>query len=383
MARRVTPCSPSKLAGARACPKFRRIDRDDSANIGTMLHEAFESGDVTGLSQDEAEIVRYAQTAADALRDELAYENPGVPVVLHKELHVRYDPLALEGTLDWAGICGKNAVILDLKTGQAGLPSQAADNVQVKAYALGFFQMFPEVEQIKGALTNPRTMEHTDNLVLTRADIPVVEAELRAIIEAYEKPFSPPTPGEHCTLCQNTADCPALKPTIMEHGRVLFPMLPEDLNPANPNISLCARGVRKLLIGLLENYVESVKEADKAFCEMSDEVPLGFKRMSRSTGVRLLDECKIEAFRRLLEKYPKETVFGSSSVALGDLAKNIPAESEARAKAELYALLDGCTREGVTTYLQRDKKGASVEEILDAYRSEQDERRRLATKTVG
>lgn len=372
MARRVTPCSPSKLGGARLCPKFRYKAKDDgvSADRGTLLHDAFAKSDLTGLDPEDAQAVNMAMATASAMRSDLAMECPGEVIEELVEFRVRFEALALEGTLDRAYKTRTRAKVLDLKTGALGLPSKAAENVQVKAYILGLFDKFPELEIVDGALTNPVTLEHTDDLRITRADLPAIEAELRALVEAYEDPFAVPTPGEHCSHCECLDRCWALKPTIMKHTAALWPMTPQDLDPTNPNLSLAARGMRKLLTQFLEAYVEAVKENDKVWCGLHEDPPLGFKRMERSTGVRILDEARHEAIKRLLTVIPEEAVYSCCNIAIGALAKVVPGTTEAQGKALVLSTLEGLTREGRTAFLQRDKKSATTEEILEAYRLE-------------
>ena len=74
---------PSTLDSLSLCVrfKFRARDVDDAADEGTLLHKAFETGDLRGLTDEQASCVRTIRDYVDALKFEHGMSRSAFPNV--------------------------------------------------------------------------------------------------------------------------------------------------------------------------------------------------------------------------------------------------------------------------------------------------------------
>ena len=80
------------------CPKFDYKSNAAVTDRGTLLHEAFASGNTAGLEPDEAAFIEAARFQVDGLAESLAQ-----PVLRYNERKVRFSGIGREGlggTLD-------------------------------------------------------------------------------------------------------------------------------------------------------------------------------------------------------------------------------------------------------------------------------------------
>lgn len=353
--------SPSKLGKIRLCPKFDykpiEEDPDDTTSVtarGTILHNAYATGDMSELTEDEVAFIDAAITMTEAEAASLPQ-----PVEVLSELKVRWTPLKLEGTLDKVIISdGVYARVKDLKTGPAGLPDDADDSVQVIAYILGVYEMFPRIMRCDGNLFNPRTREDSETIITTRADIPDLEAKLRAIIEDREDQFAEPRIGSHCRDCKYIARCHAYAVNVKTVARFAFPIAPEVFNPTTPKTPE-EWGMVSILRQGLEAWCKAIKEAANG----SGITPPGFRRINKEGTPSIPKENRplvMVALRKL--GLDQEQLDVCCRPTLGDVVAVLSASQgmgEADAKKAVYGALKEYMRTSPMTYLQRDKKGLS------------------------
>jgi CRISPR/Cas system-associated exonuclease Cas4 (RecB family) len=355
--------SPSKLGKLKLCPKFDykpvedEEDQDSVTARGTLLHEAYATGTMAGLTPAEVGFIEAAITMTEAEAAALPQ-----PVRILSELKVCYTPLKLPGTADKVIISGDYAKVKDLKTGPAGLPDDADDSVQVLAYILGVYEAFPEVMRCDGDLLNPRTREDSEIIVTIRDDIPTIHAKLKAIIDDRENQFAKPRPGSHCRDCKYIAQCHEFAPMVKTVATSVFPLLPAvfdstvDLDP-----------VEMALIGVVRLNLEAWCKAVKERANASGITPPGFKRINKDLPPSLPKENRAAAMRVLREKLgmSQDTIDACVRPTFGDLieALTLTGLGKDAAKSRVYEALAELTTTGTTTYLQRDKKSLSDGDI--------------------
>lgn len=356
--------SPSKLGKLRLCPKFDykpiEEDPDDTTSVtarGTILHEAYATGNMAGLTEDEVAFISAALTMDEAEMAMLPQ-----PVQVHNELQVEWPPLKLMGTLDKVFLSGDYAKVRDLKTGPAGLPEDADDSVQVISYILGVYNQFPQVNRCDGDLLNPRTRENSETIVTTRADIPVLEAKLKAIIDERENMFSDPRIGSHCKDCKYIGCCHAYAVNVKTVARFAFPIAPEVFDPTKPKTPE-EWGMVSILRQGLEAWCEAIKTAANA----SGITPPGFKRINKEGTPTIPKENRglvMTALRNL--GIDQDQLDICCRPTLGDVVAILSASQalgKEAAKRKVYDALQGYMRTSPMSYLQRDKKSLSDADV--------------------
>lgn len=346
--------SPSRLGGLKLCPKFKQVEDDSSTTPGTILHKAFETRNLKGLTADETLWMEAAFMLVDSYRASLP-----PPVQEFSELKVEVKDLDLRGTLDKLLLSSGKGIVIDLKTGHLGIPGEADDNVQLKSYVLAVFDMYPGVGEVLGVLTNPRTKDVSETTFM-RDDVPAIKAELSEIIEKTVDPFSVPTPGAQCAKCQYAARCWALKPTIVDGAKSLWKLDSGPLDPSSTSLTPRERVLRHLLTKVLKNWADAVTEADKKWLADGHEPPPGLKMVTRSTGVRVRSDTVMEALARLRASGIDQAIVDAGcTLSVPKLAEALTyadGSDMATARERVYAILEGLLSEGSTSYLQKDSK---------------------------
>ena len=115
----------------------------------------------------------------------------------------------IAGTVDAVRIIGKKATVVDWKTGMdfAGLTADAADNWQLRLYALCVSRCHA-VSEVTIAIVRitPEGVKHTE-YTLDELELDAVASEVAALAAAAAT--SQPQPGAHCKRCRAVAVCPA------------------------------------------------------------------------------------------------------------------------------------------------------------------------------
>lgn len=376
---------PSQLGSVALCPKFLYKEDKSSTDSGVNLHYAYETGDMTGLSDDEVQFVNKAVLVTNTMAAKLSGIT-GQPVVEEKEQKVFIKAFSMPGTLDRRLRSGKIAVILDMKSGRKGIPSTAEQSVQLKCYALATLEQFPELDEVRGVLFNPRTGDQSDNLVVLRSDIPTVTAELQALIDLAEDAFATPTPGEHCARCANAARCWALKPTITQTAQALYPQMP-DWFVVGRTITPVQRALRKIACTVVSNWVKACAEDDKAWMKDNAEAGLpGFKKVNSSTGVKVPEENTKKAVCALRDAgFTDDEIFGGMELSIKRtaVANAVPrGVAVSRLEAQIKETLKTLTTENKFSYYRRDDKAVPFADLLALARIEQERQAQGGTPAI-
>ena len=261
-AHRWLECPPSAVAN-EAYPNQDTVFTQE----GTLAHEVAEFMARNGYySRDEAvegvtvEMVNCAKEYADYI-EEQKKSNDAIVLL---EQRVDFSPWVPNGfgTCDCIIIQDDTLTIIDYKYGQ-GVAVSAADNPQMKLYALGAMNDYGialDVKKVELHIFQPRLNNiRTDNLAVE---------ELMAWAEEIVKPTAQSAiqgtgeykPGEHCRFCQHGGKCRALTQLCLEyvetHGlRVALPVLAPhevaDVLRMEPMISLWLKKVKEQAMSTL------------------------------------------------------------------------------------------------------------------------------------
>lgn len=218
--------SPSSLKYVAGCAGYDgREGTSAAAEKGTRIHEALEVRDPSALHDDE-ELSIYEQIVSDeeSFTENFFGDEP------YEELNEIQVTVELDGTETW-GTCdrlllaGNKALMADYKTGISVIDSPR-DNWQAKAYVLGAFQKYPDIENLTFVFYVPvrEQVLHDD---FTREDVPTLTAELSKVIRRGEKVRPMWGDGEYpdmellsptvnCRFCKHEDHCPALGGVAVE-----------------------------------------------------------------------------------------------------------------------------------------------------------------------
>jgi hypothetical protein len=230
---------PSGLKYVRKCAGFKGRDgTSEAAEKGNRIHFALETGDISGL-QSEEEVAIHDQCLAD-LNNELAELEAltGIKPTVDQEvrLHIILDHTETFGTADIVAVAGSYALLHDHKTGVSKIDCPP-DNDQSTAYAVGVFQMFPEVDTIKAVFSVPVRGELLSGFYY-RSDLPKYTADLsqvicratrvRALWYTGEQDVDNLSPSVDCRFCEFEGRCPALGAVAIDIAKRVKPELVPD-----------------------------------------------------------------------------------------------------------------------------------------------------------
>ena len=211
--------SPSSLKYVAGCAGYQgREGTSEAAEKGTRIHEALEVRNPSAL-HDEEEVGIY-----EAIVDEeTAFLEAFVKGAEHEELNeiqldVELDGVSTWGTCDRLIVVGEKAVLADYKTGISKI-DPPRDNWQARAYTVGAFQAYPDIQEITFVFYVPVRNE-TLTGVFKREELPELIETLTKVIKDGERvrpkwEKSQPeldelNPTVDCRFCTYEDRCPAL-----------------------------------------------------------------------------------------------------------------------------------------------------------------------------
>lgn len=240
-----------------------------------MIHNALETRNLNALPEHLRPIAQAGLNFWDSLRA----ENPGWKEELEPCIQITPE---MKGHLDVLRLGDTQAVILDYKTG-LGKQATAATNIQQKAYTLGVFKKYPEIQEVTVYLAYLRLQE-VDYETFTRDEMDQLELEVLAILrraqaaQRGELDHRRPDPSA-CTWCKHAGICPALHKLAIPTAKAYAQARPEDLTipeAYDPAIIHDPETMSKALVvaGIMERYADSVKHyALQMRMEQGIEIP--------------------------------------------------------------------------------------------------------------
>tara|TARA_R100001244_G_scaffold104836_1_gene77801 strand:- start:5314 stop:6462 length:1149 start_codon:yes stop_codon:yes gene_type:complete len=342
---------PSQHKALHACAGYEGRDgTSDAAEMGTRIHEALEVRDPSALESD-LEIEIYDKCIVD--------EDRAIADFCKGKEHQRYNELPLDvplnagyktwGTADVIVICGNRAMMIDYKTGIGGI-DDVRENWQGRAYTLGVFGKFPQVEEVTFGFLIPQQdptekwgvfpRDDEDYLRHETTNVVANATRVRAMWAMGTPPLEELTINDHCVWCRYQTHCPATLGIMLESGKVYAPKgVPATLEPGNIHDPAMI-GERYTLARILEPLVEAIKK-EAVGAALEGEAVGGWRLQSMGSNTKSLDNEKFV-------EYAKQ-----SGISMEDILEvtNIPV-------AKLRDLLGKRAERG-------NKKGAK-EDFIDA-----------------
>ncbi len=276
--------SPSALKMFEACPSFQKRDGTNAiAEQGTKIHEALESGDLSGLNDVERDIAEFCFGFRAHVREEKAATGAKVTKSIEEiKFNIDLETEKTFGSCDLIELYDDgSAVMMDWKTGY-GAVEDAEINAQLWAYTLGAFQKFPEIEKLDAYLVLPRRQEISSATFL-RSDVPKLKLRLGTIIARAKElsgSFFSPKEGV-CDYCGGRGSCQALADKALVIGDKSGFVVPETVDLASADPAEKAKLLK--LANLLTDWAADVKkELLRQALEEGAELP-GYRLDQRRT----------------------------------------------------------------------------------------------------
>lgn len=385
--------SPSKLDALSMCIRFKYKERtDDSADEGAMLHRACETGNVTGLTEQQKLDVMMARSYADML----------VAAVPSEWVVFREPKLTLgELTYGHADFVAYNStrnriVVADYKFTRV----DTNHRFQVMTYGAAFVHMLCKACQdgttslelsddhgrVLGQVPVPEWSALADTNVDMHVIAPRIGSEpdvvqmnamvlmstaIKDIEQLYARiddPFLPPTPDESvCGNCARAAGCPALNQVVAHAATGILGLpVPSVFAPGNSEVSARDRALAQVLRGVFDNWGEQIGKMNTEFVKSGGEIP-GFRLQSRSNGVKVnpwATQTAIVALRSL--GYTDEELLAACTLSVSALAKHkaeTSALTEGEAKDQIRQVLGDLATESTSTFLAKVKRTKDSEMV--------------------
>lgn len=290
---------PSSLKYIASCRGWKsRGGTSDAAEMGTRIHEAVESRNPSAL-RDERELSIYEQLVEAEERWISTVFTDGDSTVLREELldiALPYE-CGTFGTSDLIAVGKDTALVLDHKTG-IGEIDPVEKNWQSKAYSIGVFQKFPEVQTIHAVFLIPQRNEELHG-TYTRDMLPQMEEEIaRTIVLAKtvrpkwhigQPELEELNPNNGCQYCAFQAQCPALGALSVEVATRYEPdLLPEGPIRSTEVDDPEALGRLYIVASIVEKWAEGIKRKS-VLSAISGLPPAGYKLRSMGSSRKITD----------------------------------------------------------------------------------------------
>jgi len=345
--------SPSSLKYVAQCAGYQGKSGNSAASeMGTRIHEALEVRDPSALhSQQEVEI--YQQIV------EMEAEFMSNFEAIAEELNEIQVTVELIGTKTW-GTCdrllilgdGSEAVMADYKTG-ISIIDPPDKNFQAKAYTIGAFQKYPQLNKIVFVFYVPQhnqSLHHT----FTRSDLPSLVQELSTIVTTAERvrpkwskgtmDIDDCTPSQYCRFCKHEDGCPALGGLSIAVAKKINSSLPDvDLSDLEnkehlPELYHIAK--------IVENWAAAVKERTLAALKNGEALE-GLKLRSMGKVKSVTDNMTLI---EIAKSYgvDMEDILKEANFPLGKMAEAVGSLGVGKTKKEKKEkFLDACQDAGI------------------------------------
>lgn len=248
-------------------------------NTGRVSKNPGEGNRIFTIGEEMVDAVQvYCDTVNSLIED-------GDEVEFEAKLDLRHIPGMEFGTGDCVIYkpATRRLIIADFKYGR-GVPVEAEDNPQTRAYALGASQRFHNrgVEWVESVIVQPRCphpagsvrREGIDALTLVEFRMELESLALRTV-----EPDAELNPGEWCKFCPAAPTCPALRGKVLSVAQMEFSEEP----PVVDEMSLDEMAAVMRHVGIVKDWIKRVEE--RAHRLATDGTPpTGFKLVwSRAT----------------------------------------------------------------------------------------------------
>jgi len=291
---------PSELEKLELCPAFAgsAVETDASAE-GTRLHEAMEyrfprhskmpKRLTSRLKDSHYELLDRAEVMVRrAVGDRRCTYRKELPVNI-----TNFRGARCRGTLDLvAEFEDGDALVLDYKFGRIPV-SDAEDNLQVLAYAVGFFNASPKTHRVVVGVAQPHVSDTCSLTCVTPDRVPEIISRICAVVNNVRNNPEPSGNFYACTYCARKLTCPKVTgPIATIAGQFTGFEVPQKYMPG-PDTTVEQRNTAQHLAKVFEDWGRMWKQSNlEAVLEDGLELP-DFALTSRAGSPQVLDNLAL------------------------------------------------------------------------------------------
>lgn len=266
--------APSSLGYKELCPSFRgRSGTNPAAEEGTLMHKALETDDFSPLNEEQAFLCGLCRDYRDGELSKM--DSPAC----YRELRLSIADGLTFGTADFVAVSRDKGLLMDWKFGR-GAVEPAATNAQGCAYALGVFELFPDLEELSVHFVQPRRQSISAH-TYSREDTGRMQLRIHTIIRRANARNREERPGIHCCYCAKQATCCKLRHLALPLASRYAEMdIPEELHPSrivSPELMARCLDCAKVL----KEWCDSVNFHALDMALKGHEIP-GYKLVNRA-----------------------------------------------------------------------------------------------------
>jgi len=200
---RLADCPPSFV---RSKGQPDKTSKD--AQTGNNVHESLETGDKSGLTRAEEQMVDDANQLALEVFDQTGFERDKCKVLLEQRFwYEQNGSVMFSGKPDLVAISDKRALIIDYKTGYLKT-LEASRNMQLRTLAVLVQKNIPEIDEIDVAIVQPNLKPGYTVAHYAPGDLILAKAQVVQLFDAAIKGEGLANPGEtQCRYCKAKAVC--------------------------------------------------------------------------------------------------------------------------------------------------------------------------------
>jgi CRISPR/Cas system-associated exonuclease Cas4 (RecB family) len=290
------------------------------AEMGNRIH-AVMAGDTTiVLTDEEQDIVhrcnyQYNEVYA-SLPDEIGEVTTSV-----LEQRFWYGE-QWSGQIDRIDFFGdETALVVDWKTGRTP-QGGAAENLQLRAYAVLVKKNYPALNRIFVAIVQPLAAPYTI-AEYEEIDLKLADQQIQSIVDAALAPNAPRTPSpDACKYCRAKSICPEAQGQVTALAEVKA-----DIIPALTDEQV-ADFLEKAVV--VESFIEAMRSEAKKRLQNGAEIP-GYKLSAGRTS-RSIEDLQ-GAHSKLVAVIGEEAFFSACKVSVPTLEKSYAAAKSLKGKA--------------------------------------------------
>jgi hypothetical protein len=243
---------------------------DKYSGLGNDLHAATETGDLSGIDDDDKEIAVACLDALTSIAPLDRWQREVELDLIHDDQVVNY------GTADAVLVEFDSAIVVDWKFGY--IPVTACeDNWQMRCYAAMVMQEY-DVDTVQAFVVQPRIKQQTE-ACWTRAELEQFVVDIKNCIDSIAAPGCQLAAGDHCNYCKAKPICP-------EHRR----QFAELVQTSNKEIDCPAEIAKRLELGALaKKWYDSIRHRAEQFVFSGGEIP-GYYMQTRQ-GKAVIDDA--------------------------------------------------------------------------------------------
>jgi len=335
---------PSSLKYVKQCAGFQsKGGTNAAAEKGTRIHEALEIRDPSAL-QDDEEVQIYDRLLREEIEtiDGLFGGHEGVDIIREERLVLELDcESPTFGTADIVARKGSMGLGLDYKTGFSKI-DDVEDNMQAKAYTLGIFQRYPEIEEVTFVFLVPVrdeilvgrfTRDQVDDLRNEISDIIRKAEQTRPKWETGGIDLDDLGPSVHCRFCQYEDQCPAMGYLSMEVVKRYQPhMIPEGTAHSSEIDDPAVLEKWLVIAKTVEGWASAIKHKATTMALENPDVFESFKLRSMGALKKTTDKNSL-AQLAMKHGLGLDEVIEAADLSLNKLSKVIHAKAAKGEKA--------------------------------------------------